>query len=199
MTVSKGRKATRQSNPAPAALKLEDFHYADQLGLALPQLVLAIEIPKRGFEEDARTYQFKLGRTWLKLAHQSAGHACHQHYLLATVLTPKTVKVAQGISALDRKWLDSQAGCWGVPLSGVLDYEADLKRLLGAGCNTSYRSFEEGFFPLDTEFLSAVAAEADLASLPKDLDDLIEWRTGFERVGGSVGRWKLIVLGENSD
>ncbi len=194
MTVRKGRKAPKQSNPAPAALDLEDFRYADELGLVLPQLVLGIEIPKRGFDEDARMPQFKPGRTWTKLAHQTAGHACHQRYLICTGLSRK-LGIVQGTVELNQKWLDSQAGCFGVSLGTAVEYNADLHRLFGAGCNLSHRDFEEGFYPIDVEFLPWLASDI----LPKDLDELIEWRNGFERIAGSIGRWKLVILGENSD
>lgn len=194
MTVRPGRKPASKTHPIP--LRLEDFAYAEDLQIALPQLVLGIEISKRDLSEESTFgYQFKPGRIWLKLVHQTAGHACHQRYLICTLLTPKSPKIAQGLAALDRKWIDSQAGCFGVSLGQAVGYDADLRSLLGAGCNDSHHHFEEGFMPLDTRFVPEVAAD----TLPQDLDELIEWRNGFERMGGSIGRWRVAVLGQNSD
>lgn len=174
-------------------LKLEDFKYHDSLGLTLPQLVLGIEVDPTS--EYSKDYKFKPGRKWIKLAHQAAGHACNQHYLICTVLRPKSVEMLQNMQRLADKWEDSQAGWWGNSLKTVLEYQKDLKELLGVDCNICHGKMEEAFYPVDLDFVSKLAED----NLPNDLDDLIEWDSGWGRSLGCIGRWGLYIIGDNSD
>lgn len=179
-------------------LKQEDFRYADALGLPLPQLVLGLHVAQNQFESDfaPRDHRFKAGRKWLKIAHQAAGLACHQHYWVGTLLTPKDEKVAAGFVELSRNWLGSSTGVGGVSLTELSTYAADLKRLFGVTCDKSYRLFEEAHYPVDVECLPLLAADdLDLAKL----DELIAWDSGMERAFGALGRWNLCILGRNSD
>lgn len=187
------KKAAGRKKKDRGELKLEDFKYHDSLGLTLPQLVLGIEVDPTS--EYSKDYKFKPGRKWIKLAHQTAGHACNQHYLICTVLQPKSVEVLQKMQQLANQWEDSQAGCWTNSLETVLAYRASLKNLLGVDCNFCHKKFEGGIYPIDTEFLEKLTDE----KFPKDLDDLIEWDSGWERGLGCIGRWGLFVLGPNSD
>jgi len=190
-------KKKKRAETAKNILRQEDFKYLDQTGVVLPQLVLGIEIPydRFGGEYPATDYKFKPGRTWLKIAHQTAGLACHQRLILGTLLTPISVAVAQGMAELEKKWLDSNAGLFGNSLDSILEYRADLKRLFGADCNGCHEGFEEAIYPVDIEFLPKLAADA----WPKDLDELIEWESGWQRTIGCVGRWNLWILAQNSD
>lgn len=183
--------------PAGKPLKRDDFKHDWDLKLTLPVLVLAIPVLDWAFKEgDYKAYRFAPGRQWIKLAHQTAGLACHQHYMHATILTPKSVAVAQGMNELAAKWEDSQVGCFGGPtIDGLLDYRADLKRLFGADCNHSHRDFEEAIYPIDIEDLPKLTDEP----MPKNRDDLIVWKDGWQRAMGCINRFRLYILGPNSD
>ena len=186
-------KKVSAKRPNEAGLNVEEFRYADELGLELPQLILAIEVSPRS--EYARSYQFKIGRDWIRLAHQTAGPARHQRYLYASRLTPKSVDIVQGMNSLSRKWGHSHAGCGGVSLDRAVEYQNDLKKLFKAGCNVSHHGFEEGFYPIDIEYLPDLAAD----KMPDKLEDLVQWSSAFERAAGCVNRFKLVILGSNSD
>jgi len=179
--------------PEASRVKLENFKYADELGITLPQLVLGIEV--NPMSDRARAYRFVKSRRWVWLAHQTAGLCCNQHYLYATLLTPKSAAVLQGMNALAQKWLDSNVGWAGVSLDTANEYRQDLDRLFGADCNSCHQDFEEAFYPADLEFLPKLAAD----QLPENLDDLIEWDSGLERAMGCVGRFRLLIVSNNSD
>jgi len=174
------------------------FKFNDELGLRLPLLVMAVKChPEWGSTslEGSPRYQFKPGREFINLQHQTRGHACNQVYMQATLLKPREpVK----IQMLSDAWLDSDAGCFGVPLDEVLKYREQLKALFGLGvdCNHSYQDFEEGIYPIDCspEAIKALCED----DLPEELDDLIEFGdNNFAKF--YVGRWSLFVLGENCD
>lgn len=189
-------RTKKTSRPAIKNLKIEDFQASYQPGLTFPRLMLAIELDGRALSEgDMRDYDFRPGRQWLKIEHQTAGHRCNQRYLIATPLTPKNTEVMGGIFALSTKWFGSQAGCFENPLDLLIDYRADLRRLFKADCNHVHSKLDEGLYPIDIEFLSALAADV----LPKDLDELINFQTGWERACGFMGRWNLFVVATNSD
>jgi hypothetical protein len=175
------------------------FKFNDELDLRLPLLVLAVKCPpewgSKSLEGSPR-YQFKPGREFINLQHQTSGHACNQVYMQATLLKPREpVK----IQMLSDAWLDSDAGCFGVPLDEVLKYREQLKALFGLGvdCNHSYQDFEEGIYPIDCspEAIKALCED----DLPEELDDLIEFGdNNFARLCVYI-RWSLFVLGENCD
>jgi hypothetical protein len=178
-----------------------DFKYLDELGLTMPQLVLGIEIPGSCFDDEpgwsCHQYDLKSDRNWVKIAHQTAGLACHQHWMIGTFLKPKSVELLQNMQKLSDKWLDSNAGVFGLSLAEANEYDGDLKYLFGVGCNRSWKDMEEAFYPIDCtpENIAAMTDEV----LPNDLDELIEWGSGWERAIGCVNRWRLFVLGLNSD
>jgi hypothetical protein len=190
-------KSKSRRGEIAAPLTVEKFKYADQLNIPLPSLILGIEVKPWEFEKPdmQRVYNFKPGRTWVNLAHQTAGIGCHQHYIHATVLTPVSEKVRYGMTALQEKWLDSNVGAFGVGLKSLNDYSADLRHLFGADCNQSHRCFEEGIYPIDVEYVKDMVAD----DLPKDLDDLIEWKDGWSRALGCINRFGFWVIGENCD
>lgn len=192
------RKAAAIQKKNSPALTIEQFKYVDDLGLSLPQLVLGIKIPRQKFGGDypATDYNFKLGRSWLKIAHQTAGIACKQHYIVGTVLKPKSVSVAMSLSALDSRWYGSNVGALGCSLDNLIVYRSQLRELFNVDCNESHGDFEEGFAPIDVEFLPAMAADK---LDPATLDDLIVWKSGWERSIGCLARWGLWVLCRNSD
>lgn len=180
-------------------LSIESFQYPNDLGLALPSLILGIEVDPKSFGSDYPPcgYRFKPGPQWINLVHTTQGHGCGQRYLIATVLNP-TPAAALGMSRLAGEWLDSDVGCYGAPLVDVLTYRENLKLWLGADCNHTYRDFEEAFYPIDIEHLPKLTTDA-IPAIPADPDDLIDWDSGMQRACGCVNRWGLWVLGENCD
>lgn len=158
----------------------------------LPMLVLGIHV----HGDESPDCKFKPGREWEFIEHQTAGHACHHESLMATKLIPK-LSVESAMKELSDKWLESDAGVWGVSLKQIVEYNDDLKRLFGAQCQGCHTYFQEAYYPVDIEYLPLLTDEA----LPKDLDDLIEWKwkDDIDKTIGMIGRWSLVILGENCD
>lgn len=194
-------KASRPKKPvAQPALKLEDFHYLDRQGVVFPQIVLGIKHCRESFSSDypPRRHTFAIGAPkFQNIAHQTSGLGCGQFYITGTLLQPKSVEVLRGLQEIERKWLDSNVGAFGgATLEQLNDYERDLRRLFDASANRSHRDFAEAIYPIDLEHLPKIAADCpDLETL----DEWIEWEGGFDRAAGSLNRWKVWVLGENSD
>ena len=158
-------------------------------GIALPQLVLAVNY------YDADKIKFATDRKWLRIAHQTAGHGCHQHYLVGTILTmtPLAKELAR---ILNMTWLESDCGVFGVSMNELENYRTQL-RGYGLDCNFAYPKFEEAIYPVDCtgDALQKLAKD----KLPKDLDTLIEFEGGIDKMCGMIGRWELFILGENCD
>lgn len=152
----------------------------------LPKLVLALN------EE----YQLKDKNGWIYVSHQTAGHGCHHHHMLAKILTPKK-KVSANMRNLSEKWFESDAGMFEVSLDNILEYRKDLKKMFRVDCNNSYMGFEEGIYPIDCtkKNLSKMCKD----DLPEDLDDLISWKNKTDSFFHLLGRWNLYILGENCD
>lgn len=192
-------KANRSSRPAARpTLKLEDFRYLDRQGITLPQIVLGIKHSRESFGSDypPQKYTFKNGAPkFQNIAHQTSGLGCGQFYVTGTLLEPKSVEVLRGMQEIERKWLDSNVGTFGgSTLETLNDYERDLQRLFGASANRTHRDFCEGLYPIDLERLpKLVANHPDL----DQLDELIEWDTGWSRSLGCIGRWNVWILGNN--
>jgi hypothetical protein len=153
----------------------------------LPKLVLALH----------DNYRTNSSRQWRYIAHQTAGHACHQHYMKAIILKPKK-QVMVAMKEIDKHWLDSDAGMVGYPtLDELLKYRKQLKNLLDVDCNISYDKFEEGIYPIDCtgENLKKLCTD----KLPKSLDDLVKFRAKIDWLFCCIGRWNLYILGNNCD
>jgi hypothetical protein len=155
-------------------------------GMELPQLVLAVDV------DDPLKLKFK-ERKWLRIAHQTAGHACHQHYMTATILDVQP-QMWEFVKQLNTTWLGTDCGVFGVTMNELEGYRA-LLRSYGLDCNLSYQDFEEAIYPIDCNFIGGISDDI----LPADLDDLIEWRSDTDKVIGMIHRWKLYILGENCD
>lgn len=152
---------------------------------SLPILVLAIK----------SKYHFNDKRKFLSIAHQTAGHGCHQHYMLGTILEPNQ-ETLDVMHKINQGWLNSDCGAFEPPtLDEVNKYREQLKKLLGADCNFSYPDFEEGIYPIDctTEVIKKLCSD----KLPKNLDDLIECQSNFDKF--TIKNWHLYILGENCD
>ncbi len=166
------------------------FRYLEEDNIRLPALVLAVRA------EPSRTYKFVDNQQFRPIAHQTAGVACHQHYMYGRLLHPKP-SVAEALKIIEQHWLGSNCGVFGVSLDDLIIYRAQLKLLLDEDCNYSYEDFEEGLYPMDL----AVHTLANLCEdgLPESLDDLIQFGDEWDRFGGSIHRWKLYILSANSD
>lgn len=150
----------------------------------LPVLVLAVH----------NEYQFERGRTWLHIAHQTGGNACHQRYMVGTILKPRE-KVGNGIIKLDKQFYKSNTGFIIEPsLEEINRYSSWLNNLLKVDCNTSFRELEEAIYPVDctSENVKQLTSER----LPQDLDDLIRLKKEERPL---INRWHLYILGRNSD
>lgn len=175
----------------------DDFKYIDCT--ELPKIILGIKCHDWYFDKDTKKEEFDFieGREWKKIAHQTAGVGCHQHYILGIILKPKSVDILKAMNSLSKKWDSSNTGCFGVSLNELNEYRDDLKRHFDLDCNNSYSDFEEGIYPIDCskEALEKMTDE----QLPESLDDLIVWEKEINKFFGCIGRWNLWILGKNSD
>jgi len=200
MELSKPRKPTKKelriaqgvanylSGQRQEALR-RDFKYHTDHGLDLPLLVLAIN--HRDGREPPR---FAKGREFIRLAHQTAGMICNQHYLFATVLAPRPMFRLLMLE-LNNRWLDTSTSS-PAPLDSVLEYRESLKGQ-GLDCDDCYHEFEEGFYPihLDRKALAKVCSDR----LPRELDELLILDKKDKWMLGVFGYWRLYVLGANCD
>ncbi|MBD3249637.1 hypothetical protein GF336_06345 [Candidatus Woesearchaeota archaeon] len=153
----------------------------------LPKLVLAVH----------DSYNFRKKEDWKYVVHQTAGHGCHNIYMLAREIRPRK-NIKEKIQEISDTWLDS---CWGMSRSPMLDdlleYRKQLNNLLGVDCSFSYNRLEEGIYPIDCDEKSIKKLTSE--KLPKDLDNLIGWKDNLEKCMGIIGRWNIYILGENCD
>lgn len=153
----------------------------------LPMLVLTTNSPYGSFRDpDA----------WCSITHQGGGHACIQFQRDCIVL-PIKESAYRGIRELTDKWIDSCVGLLGGPtLSTANEYSNDLK-MIGLGCEYSYRGMMEAVYPFDTtpESLRLLTDHP----IPDDLDDFLLFKSDLEKVFGIVGRWQAYILGQNCD
>jgi len=140
-----------------------------------------------------------LKRDWFKIFHQTAGHACHHHNLIATIIKPK-LNVYNDMCEIDNKYFNSDIGLCFVSLEEVNKYNKLLKDMFNVSCNLTYESFEEGFYPIDytPENIKKLTSER----FPIELDNFIDWGGDthpWNKFSGSIGRWKIFILGKNCD
>lgn len=172
----------------------EEYNYFEEYDL--PKLILGIKIdPKYPYLEE---YKFKDSNKWIKIGHQTAGHACHQHYFIATIVTPKS-EVVNKIKDICDEYLDSDIGCFGVSLNEIINYSKLLKNNLDVDCLMSYKYFEEAIYPIDYSEENLKKLTDDV--FPDDLNELIEWDSDrkFHKFIGCIGRWGIYILGGNCD
>lgn len=169
-------------------MKRDDFKYLDEF----PKLVLAIKAYE--YKGEFRSYKFK-DDDFLPIAHQTAGHGCHQHYMFGKILKHRE-KWFEPMVKLANKWYDSQVGCFGVSLDELITYRKQIQEW-GFDCNYSYIDFEEGIYPID--FHKQVLSTMCYDEFPDELDDLIEFESNFHKTCGIINRWQIFILGENSD
>lgn len=175
-------------------MKIENFKYAEDLKIDLPLMILGIRA--RSLDDDKERYNFKEGREFINLAHQTAGHSCSQLYFNATILEPTEVGLKL-MMKVNRRYLDSEIGWFGGPtLEQANEYKEILNRF-GVDCNCSYLDLTEAAYPIDLkpEYLKILCKD----QLPEDLDSLIEFKTPLDRALGCLNRWDLFILGDNCD
>lgn len=156
-----------------------------------PRLVLAVL--DRTWTKD---FSFAPGREWVRLQHQTSGHACGQVYMWCNFLTPRPENIA-AIYEIERSWYDTDLGAWNVSLDELLKYRKMLNEKLGVDCNWSHSDLAEAIYPIDctVENLRKLC----LDEIPDDLESLIEFDSDMSRVFGIANRWKLYIIGENCD
>jgi len=167
-----------------------DYKYFNSIDF--PVLVLGIRMSRLNEE----LWKFKDADKWIKIAHQAGGHLCSQHYMVGKPLT-MTKDAIIAAHKINNYWLGSDCGVFGTSLNELEEYRAQLKKLLDVDCNMSYPLFEEAIYPIDysKENLGKLCED----DLPEDLDDLIEFKNERFKIFGSVGRWDLMILGDNGD
>jgi len=170
----------------------EEYKFLDNdYNITLPVLVLAIT-QRPDF---LREFNFKLTRQWLKVQHQTAGYACHQVYMDATILKPRE---PEKLHILNREYSDSCINMWGLTLDDAVTYRQRIIDLFGVDCNDTFHYLEEGIYPIDAtqENLKKLCKDR----LPKDLDNLIDWQDKtLDKMFGFIGRWQVYILGDNCD
>lgn len=131
---------------------------------------------------------------WINIFHQTAGYACHQVHLFARFLKPRR-KIAPLLKELSEKYEDSLLSNV-VPLSAAVEYNEILSKY-GLGADRDYTLLQEGFYPIDIDFLKKVTAE----KFPQDLQDLIVPAPKRLRDWSFLNRrdFGLAVLGPNCD
>ena len=170
----------------------DDYNYFKDSNL--PKLILGIKINStHPHQED---YKFRQDKEWGKIAHQTSGHACHTHYFIGTILTPKS-ELINKIKDICDEYLDSGIGCFGVNIHELNSYVDLLKNKLDVHCDWSYKDFEEGLYPIDYTKENLAKLSNDI--FPDDVDDLIEWENPFKKSIGCIHRWGIWVLGQNCD
>lgn len=161
-----------------------------ELDLSHPRLFLAVSrlhnaVPSAAWPLD-----------WVKVSHQHGGLSCDQTTLTGIFLTPRT-GVEDKMRSLHARFDIGVVGMFGVSLKTLNEYAAALQETLGESCDETYRSFSEALYPIDIG--EETLARLTENKLPENLDDLFAWGPGLSKTFGSVGRWKVYVIAENSD
>lgn len=159
---------------------------------SLPALILGVKADP--YSKHWTPYKFKGSNEFLNISHQCGGSSCNQLYLQGMVLEPRR-NLRIGIEIMEQTWLNSQLTRYCTPLNKILQYRDFIKTYFGVDCNNSYVDFQEGVYPIDIEFLSKLTSQ----KLPKDLNQLIEFKSELHIWMGSIRRWNLWILGSNSD
>lgn len=134
-------------------------------------------------------------KEWVSIMHQTAGYACHSYYLHARFLKPKRSIQEALFPELLKKYNDSCISR--VPtLETAVGYQEILKKH-GLSANRSYEFLEEGFYPIDIDYLKRVTSE----KLPSDLQELVKKPKKKEKLWSFLNyvHFGLAILGPNCD
>lgn len=138
--------------------------------------------------------RFREPGKWVNIFHQTAGYACHHVHIFARFLKPRR-KITPLLVELGRKYEDSLLSSV-VPLPAAVEY-AGLLAKYGLGADRDYTFLQEGFYPVDIDFLKKVTAE----KFPADLQELLmpapKRRRGWSFLDRRV--FGIAVLGPNCD
>jgi len=140
--------------------------------------------------------KFKNPKDWYNIMHQTAGYACHHYYIYAKFLKPKKA-IQPLLFELLEKYNDSCISR-NPSLETAIGYQKLLKKYK-LDCNYDYSYLEEGFYPIDIDYIDKVTSE----KLPKDLQDLVQ--SPSKEKGKPVWsflhrvNFYLAVLGPNCD
>lgn len=154
---------------------------------------LALALMDREWTKD---FTFAPGREWIRLQHQTSGHACSQVRMWCTFLTPRP-ECLEEICYIERSWYDTDLGAWDVSLNETLKYRQMLNEKLGVDCNWSHGDLAEAIYPIDCTVDNLRNLCVD--EIPDDLESLIIFDNDMGRVFGIANRWKLYIIGENCD
>jgi len=138
--------------------------------------------------------RFQDPSSWVNIFHQTAGYACHHVHIYARFLKPRK-KILPLLKDLREKYDESLLSN-PVPLSAALEYQSLLSRY-GLGANRDYIHLQEGFYPIDIDFLKKVTAE----KFPSDLQELVAKKKKSRSRWSFLDRrtFGLAVLGPNCD
>lgn len=159
------------------------FAYPEDYGIKMPFLALTIR----------NGHSFKPGKLWIPLRHQTAGIACNQHEFIVDIV-PVSEKTQEAMSIISDHFFDTNLGTLWAQLNEVNEYRKLLNTLLDVDCNNTFHDLEEGLYPIDIEGLWKLNTD-----YPKDLDDFLEFKTKWDKFLGFANRWKLYIIGPNSD
>jgi hypothetical protein len=132
--------------------------------------------------------------SWVDLFHQTAGFACHHLNIHARFLKPRK-KILPLLEELSANYLESLLSP-PVSFDDAQEYQNILARY-GLSANRDYIYLQEGFYPIDIEFIKKVTAE----EFPADLQDLIVKKKHPRNRWSFLERrtFGLAVLGPNCD
>jgi hypothetical protein len=116
--------------------------------------------------------------------------------MTARVLTP-TPEMHGLMKEIADHWYYSDVGIFGTALNDILTYRKQLEKL-GLDCNREYPDFEEAVYPIDPS-VDVVKRICENDIDVDDFDEWIEFGEGLDKFLGCVGRWSLLILGDNCD
>jgi hypothetical protein len=155
------------------------YHIDDE---ALPQLVLYLTPEEK--------VTLKNPEEWTNLYHQTGGYACTHQLLKAKFLKLKP-QYEEFFKKLNKDYVDSLI--MSPPnFNDAKTYQEKLESV-GLSANHTYTQLEEGFYPIDIEYLQEITSEL----LPQNLDELK--RPDTTKRFPIPTFWKCAVLGLNCD
>ena len=181
------------SSPMLTKISTYDAPFSfDETGQPDPILVLATPATSESVK-----WNFKPGREWYWIDHQAAGVGCRHPEFVVTILDIRP-EALEKLRDLDAEYCGSDLGVFGVPLSAYIKYQEYLAAIDPAlTCETSYGDLIEAVYPID--YTAGAVAALTTEELPADLNTLVKWDNPLDEFLGCVNRWRLLLLGQNSD
>lgn len=181
-------------------MKEEDkFFFFDSETPYLVLYAMAYQTPLTDVHGEDRNFEkmpnFVEPKDWVSIMHQTAGYACHSYYLHTRFLKPKEVIKEELYQELLDNYNDSCISR--IPrLKTAVEYESLLSKY-NLSANESYEYLEEGFYPIDIDYLNKVTDE----TFPEDLQELVKKDQKEEKLWSFLNRvhFGLAILGPNCD